>query len=378
MKKLCLYLLLSITLFACSKDEEIPEKIFPGNVIIRTQEGVDNFAKRKYTAIDGYLVIGDRLSVSNPSPTPSDITDLSGLSTLTNILDQLEIQGNPMLTSLRGLDNITSIGSLFLYDNDLLETLDDLEGLRTITNRPVLKDDNNSSSGTISIYSNPNLKSIEILGNLTSDTIDFVPIVNNPNLISLNGLESLTNVPGGLQVNTCNLLTSLDGLQNIESLGSLVLSNNLNLSSLAELNNIKEGLYSLIIRNNSSLQSLEGLENITEVPRLFEISWNSALTSLDGLRGLLRIGNAVPGPNTVFVSNNKFTLIGNTALTSLSGLNNLTLVEGELTISRNPQLTNFCALGSPFQNNTIFDTFNISSNLFNPSLQDILDGNCTP
>lgn len=76
-------------------------------------------------------------------------------------------------------------------------------------------------------------------------------------------------------------------------------------------------------------------------------------------------------------------LIQDTSLETLNGLENLISITGDLSIISNSNqgqpiqnITDFCALQNLFSNGN-FNTVDISGNVFNPTVQDIINGNCT-
>lgn len=76
-------------------------------------------------------------------------------------------------------------------------------------------------------------------------------------------------------------------------------------------------------------------------------------------------------------------LIQDTNLQTLNGLENLISITGDLSIISNSNqgqpiqnITDFCALQNLFSNGD-FNTVDISGNVFNPTVQDIISGNCT-
>jgi len=75
-----------------------------GNYYLSTQADIDNFQTNypNCTEIEGDLYIG--------SWSGTDITNLNGLSILTDIVGDLRIYNNAYLTGLTGLDNVTFIG----------------------------------------------------------------------------------------------------------------------------------------------------------------------------------------------------------------------------------------------------------------------------
>ena len=132
------------------------------------------------------------------------------------------------------------------------------------------------------------ITSLAGLGNLTS--VGSLAIISNPELTSLAGLESLTSV-GGLRIWSNSALTSLTGLENLASVGEfLQISSNYMLSGLTGLDNLTSIDGNFSIQNLSSLRSLAGLDNLTSVGGFLDMRSNSALRSLAGLENLTSIG----------------------------------------------------------------------------------------
>jgi len=98
-----------------------------GNYII--EDETDLNILKDYTHITGDLII-----------TGSTLANLHGLENLTSVGGTLGIRENPNLTSLQGLNNLTSAGSIGIYDNNNLSSLDGLNGLTTITGSFMLRD----------------------------------------------------------------------------------------------------------------------------------------------------------------------------------------------------------------------------------------------
>ena len=124
----------------------------------------------------------------------------------------------------------------------------------------------NSIGGSLSIGyyendGNPNLTSLSGLNSLTNIG-SYLLIINNLALINLSGLNNLTTIGSDLNISG-NTITTLDGLQNLNSIGgSLGLGNNYSLLSLTGLNNLSSIGDQIYITENHSLTSLVGLHNI--------------------------------------------------------------------------------------------------------------------
>lgn len=153
---------------------------------------------------------------------------------------------------------------------------------------------------------------------------------NNQNITSLEALSSLSSIEGGLVIEDAPYLQNLNGLNNITSISYIYITNT-SINTLSHLENLTE-LYSLNL-TNTALNTLNGLDNIITDIRLKIVS-NNNLTTLNGLQ--------------------------NTA--SATTLN----------INSNILLSNFCALN----NVTLGYGYNVYDNAYNPTLEDLQNGNC--
>ncbi len=320
------------------------QSCLPDGIAFSTQQQIDDFVTDYpgCTEIEGDVCIGD----CDYPYSPSNITNLNGLSQLTSIGGDLNIYNNAALTSLSGLENITSIGgNLLIYWSDNLTSLSGLENLTSV-------------DGALVMQTNPQLTSLSGLNNLTSIKGGLY-IRNNRNMINLSGLENLTSLFGRIYIEFNNALTNLSGLENLNSnvvYGEMVISDNPQLTSLSGLENITYIGEGLRIRDNDALENLSGLENLDSIGLLLEIERNAALTSISALGNLNNAGAIWTriNENTALTSlsglENLSSIIGdlvvnnNTALTSLSGLENITSIGGGLSIGGTTQLTSLSGL----------------------------------
>ncbi|WP_457617045.1 hypothetical protein [Lutibacter sp.] len=291
--------------------------IFTGDVLLLTQQEVEDFGVNNYSAIEGRLYIG-----SDSNPAPESITSMASLSALTSVSSSLRIRNNTALTNIDGLNNIKEAGNVLLEHNTALTNVDGLSSLTT-------------TSGFY-IIGNPVLSNLEGFSNLTA--VGHLSIDENASLTTLNGLHNLTTLNETLEISR-TALTNIDALSNITTLG-----------------------YDLIITSNQFLTSLNGLSNLTSVGENIEISNNTILTNIDGLVGLTTVGG------DMYVYNNP-------ALTNVDGFSNLTQL-GTLDIYVNVLLSNFCGLNTLIIDNG-FTNMTVSQCAYNPTEQDIIDGNCS-
>jgi hypothetical protein len=134
---------------------------------------------------------------NNPS-----LTTLNGLNSLTSA-GGFYISTCPVLTSLSGLNHLTSVSKNFFIDNN--PALTSLSGLGSLI----------SVGGTLLVYINPALTNLNDLNNLTS-VGGVLDLGYNDALTSLSGLANLTTIGGGLSVYYNSTLTSLSGLDNMD------------------------------------------------------------------------------------------------------------------------------------------------------------------
>ncbi len=185
----------------------------------------------------------------------ADIADLSPLNQITAV-GSLSILENPVLTSLSGLDNLTTVvRAVAIRDNDALLDLGGLDNLTTIG--------------------------------------EFLHITQNDNLINLNGLSSLTSISWNLRIGFNENLLNLDGLDNLTSIGDnfsltedLRIDNNpmLSICSVPSICYFLENGGSNAIYFNAS-----GCNNLTEVSDACTVSIETFGNSFNF--------NVLPNPN---------------------------------------------------------------------------------
>jgi len=371
----------------------------------------DDFTFSNQAAINDFVAMYAHctdITVGSITISGNDITNLDGLSKITNITGFLRITENTALTNLDGFENLETIGGyLYIDQNGALTNIDGLENLQTI-------------GGFVSIYLNPNLISLNGLQSLTSVGADF-HIDSNAVLANLDGLSNLTQIGGQLYINGNAALTDISGLTNIdpETIGGtwgLYIVDNLLLSVCnlpnfcTYLSNPAEthprtisgnagfcldeqavtyhclpcpteeddftfstqqqiddfgAMYAHctgIVLNNvtisgADITNLDGLSNITNIGGRIVIASNPQLTHLDGLSNVTDIGENLYIQNNTLLTNldglSNLTEIGgylniynNSGLTNIDGLNNVTEIGGYLAIFNNSGLTNLDGLSN--------------------------------
>lgn len=260
MKKLALFTILTLIIQIIV----VSQGCLPEGIHFKTQEEIDDFNINypNCTKIEGKIEINDTIE--------GNITNLLGLSNLTQTEKWLRISNNSMLTNLNGLENFDSIGyALYIINNNSLTSLSAFESLTYV-------------SGPVMIEENPSLTTLEGLNQL--DTINYLTVIGNESLQSLSDLINLTRVESLLHIENNQSLSNLSGLDNVVYVGEdlKVFNNNL-LINLQGLNNLEYIVGFLKIRYNNQLVSLDGLENLDTL--LFGISFNNndVLTSIQSI-----------------------------------------------------------------------------------------------
>jgi len=160
---------------SCLDEQAVSNACFPcptgNNYTFATQQQIDDFGAT-YTHCTN-------ITLGNVSISGNDITNLDGLSNITDIGGNLIVAYNPQLTNLNGLSNVTDIG------------------------------------GNLTISNNPQLANLNGLSNVTNIGGN-IALINNTVLANLDGLSNVTGIGGDLYIQNNTVLTDISGLQNID------------------------------------------------------------------------------------------------------------------------------------------------------------------
>lgn len=140
---------------------------------------------------------------------------------------------------------------------------------------------------------------------------------------------------------------------------------------------IFENLSTLNNLNIEYSKEINGFDSITTVSGGLDIN-NCFLTNLNSFSGLERInGNLIVNNNNIKQYNgNSFDIVD--GLRNLDGFSSLTFVEGDLEILRHSSyLTDFCGIRNLLSNNGLMGSYIVENNDFNPTFQNIIEGNCS-
>lgn len=295
--------------------------VYEGDITLTTQQEGVNFGNQGYSKITGKLQIGP----SNFNDTSKSINNLNSLQNLTTIGGDLAIH-TTFLTNLEGLHNISSIG------------------------------------GFLSVASNNNLTNLSGLNSLTSIG-RFFSLTFNRSLINLEGLNNLSSISEGIEIYLNENLINFSGLNNLTSIGgNSRIDRNASLTNLNDLSSLSTINGDIYISENFNLENIDGLTSLSTINGNLTISY-SGLDNLNGLTNLTTI-------------NGDLTISNNQVLTQLDGLSNLSTLNGNLTIDGNINLNDFCGI-QLLINNGFSQPYTVSSNKYNPTKQDVINGNCS-
>ena len=369
--------------------------ICEGTVSLTTQEEVDAFGLLGCSTINGFLVIGPPVDDSNNS-----IVDLSPLAGITTVNGWIMVRGNLSLTNIDALSSINTVtGGLQIESNPMLESLHGFQGLSEIGGPTILIDNNDSLtnlegfdnfisfSGLFIIGGNSSIENLSGLENFQE--LNSIDIAGNENLENIDALNNLTTITGQFKIDSNQSLINIAGLHNVTQIESLIIDRSDLLISLDGIQNVTT-LRSIRIHDNEMLNDISQLYSITSLEGDFDISANQSLENFEGLNNLEYIGGTM-----IIISNNN--------LIQINALSNLTTIEGDyilisnnenlidlnglananmtyfgavVRILSNTQLTDLCGLTFLILNSDIIQ-YQVEGNLYNPTEQDIIDGNCS-
>ena len=213
----------------------------------------------------------------------TSIIDFQGFNNFTEMQGQFLVSGNNNLTSFSGLENLQIVHRNFsIVGNAGLVDLNGLESLHTC-------------GATLRISDNQNLESLDGLNDLSIIGLENINSVGVRGLIidynllltSIEALENVGEINGGLSLLDNNILPNFNGLHNITSIaGHLLIENNELIVDMSGLNSLNQIGFYLEIRSNGLLENLNALDNLVAIDGGLRVRQNPNLTSIAGLRNI--------------------------------------------------------------------------------------------
>jgi len=300
-----------------------------GNITLTSQQEINDFVAQYPDCSE----VPDNLAIRT-----SAVNDLSPLTQLTSVGGRLAIE-RTHVTDMTGLNNLTSVGTLNVGGNDSLINLIGLESLSTANWLSV-----GYFSPTDDFFGNPALTSLDGLDNLTSvpkgleitgnfvltdltslhnlSIIQDIIITLNSSLVNLNGLENLTSIKN-LSIGANPSLTDLTAFNGFISVRNIVIIGNDNLSNLSGLKDIAHSIITnLIIYENSSLFvcNYPNICDYLENSGTAEIHDNAPdCNSVEEILALCTVSTTTPNQPNITISPNP-----NTGIFTIQGIPNVT------------------------------------------------------
>jgi hypothetical protein len=228
------------------------------------------------------------------------LADLSMLPNLREVGGTIYVFGNSALTSLEGLDLLSSADHLHIRRNHKLVDLHGLGSLDSVHWITVVNNEGMTSVAGLPSGLSPEVLDIEdndlladldglpVFGPPSSNDAIHVEIQSNPSLADLGGLsDCCSGQAANLLIASNPVLTDLDGLDGFVRLDALHLHDNFALQTVAGLGNLVEAetldvQYDHCISITPSLVDLSAAVSLSSVDVL-QIQWVTSLTSLAGL-----------------------------------------------------------------------------------------------
>jgi hypothetical protein len=288
------------------------------------------------SALSGLLQAQEVLVIENPS-----LVSMEGLGPVAR-LERLKVAKNGSLRTLAGIVALEWARAVVVSENPLLADLSAISGLLAIEDE-------------LEIEALPALKDLHFLRALQV-VPHAVRIVDNSGLASLAGLESWTTIPEAsvLVIEDNANLQRLEGLDNLRRIeGQLHLRNNAALSDISALSGL-EFAQTLSIVGPDQLTSMRGLDALVEVGDVLTLGRHSALGELVGLRADVVVQKlklfeldvlASIAETAKWKSLNGLSMSTMPALDSLAGLENRRELPHGLTLRDLPSLPSLAGIG---------------------------------
>lgn len=305
-------------------------------------------------------------------------TDLSMIANLTELNGSLTL-ASPALEDLSGF-SFRHISSSLLINGGCFASLEPLSCLESVNYIKVngsekltsFKGLENAVCNALDIVNFANVTSTEFLP--IRDGLEHLSLSNLPKLETLENLSVLKTI-NSLNLILCEKVSNLDVLSGLTEVNRLSIVRMEGLKKLPDFKNLTAVSGQLTISMMRDLQDISGLSNIREVGSL-QIDNLLTIPSLHGLEGLEKITGG-----SLIIGNCK-------EITDLDPLQNLKEISfasqtDMIGITMNDKLTSYCAVKDLLVANWKNpsgkgDRVTIAQNGYNPTYEQLLNGECTP
>ncbi|MFT3949200.1 MAG: hypothetical protein QM763_19710 [Agriterribacter sp.] len=259
---------------------------------------------------------------------------------------QFTIINCPGITNLDGFASLETVnGDLTISNAQIpgasikLKTINGFNKLTSITYSLLLEQAASSGDGLVG-YDGP-LTSIKGFKNLK--TVGAMFNIGGKNLIDISGFANLESIGQDTRIITTGL-TGLEGLAKLKSAG------------------LKESRL-IYIQTNTKLTSIKGLAALADISGIY-FTRNPELKDLQGLEKIKSMKYGI-------------VLSVNDKLANIDGLANVEGAINGITISENKILSSLCGITKLIKGGGNTGVYRVSSNAYNPAVDDIKSGKCS-
>jgi hypothetical protein len=182
--------------------------------------------------------------------------------------------------------------------------------------------------------------------------------------------ETTTIITGIIKVANGEISSNANITININDIDETIYHGDVILTTQEEINAFSANNYITIdgdftIDENQTIHdilNLEELASITTINGVFTIQNLYNLLDVPSFQNITSVGG-------INISNNW-------GILDIHSLLNITTNTGSITITNNPELGGFCGIRPLLQSGNFSGDYNVSGNYYNPTLQEIIDGNC--
>lgn len=259
------------------------DKVFKGNINLKTQKEIDAFGKNNYSYINGNLSIGDTLSLD----LSEEIQNLNVLSSIKKINGELLILKLKNLQSIEGLMNLEKVNGNFTISGCDLKQIDGFNQLISINGDITFGNNSGkySQSPLVRIAGFNNLikaEKIFFIGNSGLKTIDGfnqikeiqTVMIMNSDITTLNCFKNLQTVNENFSVEYSEVLTSIT-LEKLETVnGYFALNENKIINGNISFPNLKK-MKILYFFSNKNFENYCIFKNLLKENKIEEINLQS-------------------------------------------------------------------------------------------------------
>lgn len=272
-----------------------------GPFVFNSQFEVDQFIITNPTCAE---IIGDVYIIGN------DINNVEAFHNIEFITGKLYISGT-ILNNIWGFRNIRGIGNIEIW-NVPLSNLNGLINLQQVDNDFMINGFNwlTDLNGLYNLHTIGGSFIIANTGIMNFNgnrliTVGSLNILNNNHITNLSGFEYLTTAYVGISLSDNQNLQNLTGFRDlISNQGYLYILNNPNLITTNGMNALKD-VHTIYIDQNMSLANIEGFNSLIQA-NYIAVQRNPALTQITGFTGINNLGALVLSENANLSSINGF------------------------------------------------------------------------